>query len=151
MCLGGCHSLAGSGRVVPLCMKGTWCCPVPNEMIEWQGLHYTNLCSGQCSDPGPGGTGFTLSIAFNILWFLWRRAHLTDYRDSEIGCPHAQDSFRNVLGNLIATIRLSVDKCVFALEKTTSSMTWMKYLENMNSCNQIFNRFIVLMSLLNGH
>jgi hypothetical protein len=45
-------------------------------------------------------------------------------RDSEIGCPHAQDGFRNVLGNLIiATIRLSMGKCVFALEKTTSSMT----------------------------
>jgi hypothetical protein len=41
--------------------------------------------------------------------------------DSEIGCPDARDSFRNVLGNLIATIRLSVG--IFALEKTTSSPT----------------------------
>jgi hypothetical protein len=40
-------------------------------------------------------------------------------RDSEIGCPDAQDGFRNALGNLIATIRLSVGKCVL-------SMTWLQ-------------------------
>jgi hypothetical protein len=35
------------------------------------------------------------------------------FRDSEIGCPDAQDGFRNVLGNLIARIRLSVGKLIF--------------------------------------
>jgi hypothetical protein len=38
-------------------------------------------------------------------------------RDSEIGCPDAQDSFRNVLGNLTVTIRLSVGKCMFLIYK----------------------------------
>jgi hypothetical protein len=33
--------------------------------------------------------------------------------DSEIGCPDAQDGFRNVLGNLTVTIRLSVGKLIF--------------------------------------
>jgi hypothetical protein len=48
---------------------------------------------------------------------------LGNHRDSEIGCPDARDDFRDVLGNFIATIRLSMGKCVFALEKTTSSLT----------------------------
>jgi hypothetical protein len=54
---------------------------------------------------------------------LQESKYLKINRDSEIGCPDARDGFRNVLGNLTAIIWLSVGNCVFALEKTTSSMT----------------------------
>jgi hypothetical protein len=49
----------------------------------------------------------------NILYMYYNDGSLNyvELRDSEIGCPDAQDGLRNVLGNLIATIVLSVVKC----------------------------------------